>query len=469
MSSNLLDRTPPHNNESEQGVLGSILLQPQIIDEVALILRPDHFYDEAHRVLYRTFLDMNDRNRQIDVSLLVTQLKRDGAFEQIGGAAAIARFAQAVPNAAHAIHYSRIVDAAAGKRAVIEAGTQMIATGYDEQVSWAQALEQSEARMSEVSLMRVDSTATVRDIRDVLGEAIDTIDARTRGEVTAGIPTGFEGLDNLIGGLRPGNLLVIVARPGQGKTALAMQLARNAAEHGSVLFFSLEMSDQELAERMLSQESHVDSYRLRNGHLTDEQRRTLVAAAGRLALLQLRTEDMPNRTANAIAAICRRESRRPHGLGLVVIDYLQLLQPENTRDPRQEQIAKMSRRLKLLARELNIPLVLVAQLNRESEKTEGAASKPKLSHLRESGAIEQDCDICLMLWHAPDSSTEDIVNEPQAEILVRKNRMGPTGEVRVGWHDRTTRFLNLDRRHADEEPAWQREPDEPQEQQGEFF
>ena len=173
MSSNLLDRTPPHNNESEQGVLGSILLQPQIIDEVALILRPDHFYDEAHRVLYRTFLDMNDRNRQIDVSLLVTQLKRDGAFEQIGGAAAIARFAQAVPNAAHAIHYSRIVEAAAGKRAVIEAGTQMIATGYDEQVSWAQALEQSEARMSEVSLMRVDSTATVRDIRDVLGEAIE--------------------------------------------------------------------------------------------------------------------------------------------------------------------------------------------------------------------------------------------------------------------------------------------------------
>ena len=444
-ANSVLDRVPPHDMEAERGALGSILLNPPIIDEVSLLLRAGHFYDDSHRVLYDTMWRMNEAAQRIDITLLTNRLKRENNFERIGGAAALGKIASAVPNAAHAVYYARIVLETALLRELINSATDNLSDAYHADGRDAgEIIERAEGRMFEVSAMRVANEASIRTVTEVLRDTLDTIDARTRGEVSGGLSTGFCEVDALVGGLRPGNVIVIGARPGQGKTTLAMQMARRAAEETSVLFFSLEMSDQELAERMLAQETGTPLHRMRSGVLTTNQRQEIVAAAGRLSQLQFRIEDRPNRSANAIAAICRREHRRRHSLGMIVVDYLQLVQPENPRDPRQEQVAKMSRRFKLLARELDIPVVIVCQLNRESDRDASAGSRrPKLSQLRESGAIEQDADVVLLLYHAQDRTEEDLASDPRAEVIVAKNRMGPTGVAHVLWQAPQTRFVNM--------------------------
>lgn len=474
----ILDRQPPHDLEAEQGVLGSMLLDERAIDRVALLLRPGNFYDDAHRILYETMWELHDAGRRIDVTLLVNRLKRDGNFEKIGGAAFIARVSQSVPNAAHAAYYAQIVRDHALMRQLIQASTDNLGDAYEAQGrETTEIVSRAEQRIFEVGEQAIVSDGEPEMARDVLMAALEQIDARARGDVAQGLGTGFCDLDNLVGGMRPGTMLVIGARPSQGKTALGIQIARAVATETPVLFFSLEMAGLELADRLLSTEAQLPLHRMRNGTLRNDQRRHLVDVCGRLANevgSNLRIEDRPNLTIQQMASICRVQRRRT-GLGLVVIDYLQLVQPENLRDSRQEQVAKMSRRMKLLARELEIPVIVICQLNREA-----ADERPKLQHLRESGAIEQDADVVVLIWQVQAQRERDeatgqemppAANAPRdSRIIVAKNRQGPTGDVPVTFLPETTRFVQQDHgRHGDDEWNTYPEPDpDPTNQQREF-
>lgn len=471
------ERTPPHDLEAEQGVLGSMLLDDRAVDEVGLILRAGNFYDDAHRILFQAMWDIHDQGRRIDVTLLANRLKRDGTFERIGGAAGIARIAQAVPNAAHAQYYARIVRDHALMRQLITASTDNLIDAYEAQGrETTEIVARAEQRVFEVGEMAIVADGEPQETRNILTEAMEQIDARSRGEVSQGLPTGFCELDNLLGGMRPGSMIVIGARPSQGKTALGIQIARSAASSEPVLFFSLEMGALELADRLLSTEAQLPLHRLHNGTLRADQRRHLVQVYGELAHeigTNLRIEDRPNLTIQQMASICRVHRRR-HGLALVVVDYLQLITPEDQRDKRQEQVAKMSRRLKLLARELAVPVIIIAQLNRDA-----ADERPKLQHLRESGAIEQDADAVLLIWQLPaqgetgpdGQQMPPAANEPRdSRVIVAKNRQGPTGDVQMTFLPETTRFVLRDYRHGDEFAQAEPEDEGPHgPQQGEFF
>ena len=470
----MLDRQPPHDLEAETGVLGSILLNPQAIDDVGNLIQPCNFYDEANRILYDTMLGMTEAGRRIDVTLLVNKLNRDKHYERIGGASYIAKVAQGVPNAAHAIHYARIVRETALIREAIIACTDNLSDAYNaEGREPVEIIDQMERRMFAVAENAVEATNTEPvPITESVRLTLATIDARIRGEVTNGLPTNFCDLDGLIGGLRPGQIFVIGARPGQGKTALAIQIARHNANDNRVLFFSLEMADEELTERMLATEAGIPLHRIRSGILNNEQRRGLVEYASRLSQLQMHTEVHPMMTAAKVAIICRRQQRRV-GLDLVVVDYLQLLTPENRRDNRQEQVAKMSRRLKIMARELNVPVIVVCQLNRDA-----ADERPKLSQLRESGAIEQDADIVVLIYKRETMTDQGGdgqqlppgTNDPvRTDLIVAKNRQGPTGVARVLWIPPTTEFVPEDRSNRDEPWLPNQQPNQPDDDQGELF
>ena len=444
MAAEPLDRQPPRSLEAERAVLGSIFLLPEVCDDVALVLKPEHFYDQAHQAIFFHMLALHDAGRRVDHALLLERLKGAKQYEQVGGAAYIAELAQAVPTAAHAQYYAQIVHDKAIVRSLIHASTDILREAYDEDGEAREALSRAEQRIFSILDSRGDNR--VSDIREILHEAMERLDARMRGEHTqGGVDTGFTELDALLGGLHNSELLILAARPSMGKTAFAMNIAEYAALElkQPTLFISLEMSSIELADRLLCSVARVNGHRLRNGTISNEDRRRLVECAGRISDSPLYVDDSPSRTVTEIAAAARRIRRREHGrLALVVVDYLQLIEPDNQRDPRQEQVARIARRLKGLARELEVPVLCLAQLNRQAE--EGKTHEPKQSHLRESGAIEQDADV-VMFVHREEyylSGDEQQQQAGQAKILVRKQRNGPTGDVHLHWRKEYTRFEN---------------------------
>ncbi|MEQ8789593.1 MAG: replicative DNA helicase [Pirellulaceae bacterium] len=445
LSSDILDRKPPSNVEAEIGVLGSIFVWPEACDEVALILRPDDFYDDANQQLFGHMLELHDAGKKIDITLLTESLKASGQFEAIGGAAYLGKVIGSVPNAAHAVYYANIVRQKATYRSLISASTDILREAYDEEGEARETLSRAEQRIFSILDSRGDSH--VSDIREILHAAMERLDARMRGEHTAGgVDSGFTDLDGMLGGLHASELLILAARPSMGKTAFAMNIAENVAIElkQPTLFISLEMSAVELADRLLCSVARVNGHRLRNGTISSEDRRRLVECAGKISEAPLYVDDSPSRTVTEIAAAARRIRRRENDrLGLIVIDYLQLIEPDNSRDPRQEQVARIARRLKGLAREVEVPVLCLAQLNRQAE--EGKSHEPKLSHLRESGAIEQDADVVMFVhreeyFHAGDEQQQ---YAGQAKILVRKQRNGPTGDVELVWRKEFTRFENL--------------------------
>jgi replicative DNA helicase len=443
VTSEILDRSPPFNLEAETAVLGSIILNPNVIDDVTLIIRPDDFFDEAHRKLYEHMLELHDAGRKIDITLLVEKLKGAGDFERLGGAAFLARTSQAVANYAHAGFYAEIVREKSTFRALIDASTEILRDAYEEGQESKQVLGQAEQRI--FSILDSRGSMVVSSIREILHDAMDRIDARMRGEHTqGGVDTGFTDLDSLTGGLHNSELIILAARPSMGKTAFAM----NIAEHVSMkllvptLFISLEMSAIELADRLLCSSAGVNGHRLRNGTISNDDRSRLVEKASEMSRAPLFVDDSPSRMVTEIAAAARRIRRREGRLGLVVIDYLQLIEPDNPKDPRQEQVARIARRLKGLARELSIPVLCLAQLNRQAEDSKD--HRPRLSHLRESGAIEQDADV-VMFVHREEyfRSGEDRQQfAGQAEIIVAKQRNGPVGDVELLWQKDYTRFVD---------------------------
>ena len=445
VTSEILDRQPPCNIEAEHCVLGSILILPDVCDEIAVRvqLRPEDFYDEANATLYQHILELQDSGKKIDVTLLIDALERSGEFERIGGPSHLARVTNSVPNAAHALYYAQIVRKKASFRALINASTEILRDAYEEATEAEDALAQAEQKI--FAILDGRGSHEVSNIRDVLQEAMERIDARQKGEhTTGGVLTDYTELDNLTGGLHNSELIVLAARPSMGKTAFALNIAENVAieQQVPVLFVSLEMSAVELADRLLSAAARVNGQRMRSGTLSKDDHKQLIETADKIYSAPLYIDDSPGRRVNEVAAAARRIKRREGRLGLIAIDYLQLLEPENANDPRQEQVARMTRRLKGLAREMEVPILCLAQLNRQAEASKD--NIPRLSHLRESGAIEQDADVVMFVhreeyYHRGEERQQ---HAGDADIIVAKQRNGPIGEVKLLFHKEHTRFVN---------------------------
>lgn len=460
LSSEILDRLPPQNLDAEQAVLGSLLIDPQLCDEVVLILRPSDFYSDANRRIFTHIVGMHDKGGRIDTTLLVERLNSAGEFEAVGGAAYLAEIVHAVPVAAHALYYAQIVRDKATLRELIHATTDILRTAWDPTFDPREVVNQAEEKIFAVHDSR--SGDQVAPIQNILLETMKYIDARMTHGAGAGVPSGFKNLDALTGGLHDSELAIIAARPSMGKTALAMNMAEHATIEAKVptLFVSLEMSRLELAQRMLSSQGRIDANKFRSGMISGEDHTKLVAASNKLGSAPLFVDDTPSRTMTEIAA-CARRLKRKENLGLLVIDYLQLIEPDNPNDPRQEQVAKIARRLKGLARELTIPVVCLAQLNRQAEQGKEGGHRPRLSHLRESGAIEQDADVVMFVhreeyYHSrEDAEKNDLVGK--AELIVAKQRNGPVGEAKLHFFHKFTRFEDETQKAYDEFEAYQGE------------
>ena len=422
------DRLPPHSREAECSVLGSALRDNLAIDDIIPIITVDHFYLDAHQKIFRGILTLhNDHRQPVDLVTLAEHLKQQKHIEDIGGYAYLAELWDAAPTAANAVYYAKIVRQKALTRNLIHAGNEILRDAYDGTMPAEELLEQAERKVFAIAESGVqDNTST---LHQALQQAYDRIDARTGRDnrQVSGLSTGFLEMNEITAGLQNGELVVVAARPSVGKTAFALSLARNIAidEKQPVFFVSLEQSRVELAERMMAMQSRVNSSKIRSGHLSSDDMQRLIVAGDQLGHGKFFIDDSPGQSMLRIAANARRLKRREN-IRAVMIDYLQLIEPEDRRDPRHEQVAQISRRLKLLARELDVPVIALAQLNRGSEDRQD--HKPRTSDLRESGSIEQDADVCMLL-HRPELYDPTTEKPGVVEVIVGKQRNGPTGTI----------------------------------------
>lgn len=428
----ILDRLPPSDTEAEKHILGSILLKPSVLDDIGGKLAPDDFYSDQYRTLYGHLRTMHDEDRRIDVSLLRARLQQAGDLEAIGGVATIAEVAATVPVASNAAHYAALVVRASQHRRLIAAATETLRDAYAAQEDPAEILNRAEAAL--IGIETGDGSGEPVTAWDATSDAMSRIDLiHKRGE-SAGVMTGLFEYDRNMGGLFAGEFIVLAARPGIGKSALALQIAHHVASRGKLVYFvSLEMATVELLTRLLCSLGGVSGRRVRTANLTDQDMAAIAEVAGEVALKTLVFHDRSNLGVYDI----RRASRRLKDVALIVVDYVQLIRPENPRDPRQEQVAKMSRTLKALARDLNVPVLCVAQLNREADKD----GRPRMRHLKESGALEQDADVVLLL-HRPDvpAGESDLDEKYRPMLIIDKNRNGQTAAIRLEWIPHLTRF-----------------------------
>ncbi len=439
-----IERQPPFSMDAEVGVLGSIMLAPDVCDEVVNLLRKEDFYDEGHQVLFECLMEMHGNGKKIDIVLLREMLISKGHFEMVGGAAGLAQLFTSVPHAAHATHYANIVRSKATARNLISTCGELLSEAYRPERDPNELLNDAEQRVFAIRESRQSSNLV--HIDEVLHTAMERLDARMQGKALEGtVETGFTQLDELTGGLHASELVILAARPSMGKTAFAMNIAENVSYklQQPVLFVSLEMSAIELIDRLLCSVARVNGHQLRAGTLNSADRKRLLEFAGQLSTIPLFIDDSPTRNISEIAGAARRIKRKQGKLGLIVIDYLQLIQPDSASDPRQEQVAKIARRLKALARELKTPVLCLSQLNRQTEETRD--HRPKLSHLRESGAIEQDADVVMFVhreayYHKGEADSG--VSDTEALIIIEKQRNGPTGDVELHWEAKHTRFGN---------------------------
>jgi len=447
-TASILDRAPPYDLTAEKAVLGSMLLKPDLASDLSLILRHDDFFDDAHQKLYRKMIEMIDSSRRIDAALLVNELKSSNEYELVGGSAYLAELANDVPNIAHAIYYAEIVRTKSTLRRLIDVSSTILRDAFDPTTDPKELLASAEGRILQVQDDR--SSGHAKTVDDVLKDSMKRIDLRLNGQqLSTGVLTYFTDFDQKTGGLHNGELIILAARPSMGKTAFAMNIAEHVSmkDKAPVLFVSLEMNAIELVDRLLCSVSKVNGSRVRGGTITHEEHKRLLANAAEISLSPLYIDDSPSRTVSEVAAVARRISKMEknkggRALGLIVIDYLQLLEPDNSRDPRQEQVAKIARRLKMLAREQNVPVLCLSQLNRQAEDSKD--HRPRLSHLRESGAIEQDADVVMFVhreeYYLRKEEAAEVAG--QAQVIIAKQRNGPIGEIDLVWERDYTRFLN---------------------------
>ncbi len=438
----LAQRLPPHDREAERSVLGSMLRDNQTIADVVQFLKADHFYQFAHQKLYEAIHELSiDRGVPVDPVTLAHYLNEKQLMHDIGGAGYIVDLWDAAPSTGNAIHYANIIRQKAIVRNLIHVCTELQREAFDEGQPAQELLDSAESRIFEIAEMGL--TGDTKTLKDAVEEAYDRMDARKKsGHLEySGIPTGFSDLDSLTAGMQNSELIIVAARPSVGKTAFALNMLRHiVVEEGlPALFVSLEQARIELAERLLCCQAMVNSHRLRKGTLDSSESDRILEAGSILSAAKLFIDDSPGQSMLRIAANARRLKAR-YDIRIVVIDYLQLIDPaDSKRDSRQEQVAGISRRLKFLARELNVPVVALAQVNRGSEDRQD--HRPRLSDLRESGAIEQDADT-VMLLHRPDYH-EPGQQEGIIEVIVGKQRNGPTGEVTLMYEKAYMRFQNF--------------------------
>ena len=440
----LAERLPPQNREAERSVLGSMLRDNAVIDDVTMVVQAEHFYSDGHQKIFRAVRDLRNNvkgGNAVDLVLLADELKRRGQIEDVGGYGYLSELWDAAPTAANARYYAAIVRDHAVIRNLIHAGTEILRDAYDQAQPADELLEAAERKILDIA--QVTHTGDTRTLHQALDEAYDRIDKRQGMETLSisGLSTGYSDLDEITAGLQDSELVIVAARPSVGKTAFSLNLVRNIVveEQKPVFFVSLEQSRIELAERLLCCQARVDSHKLRKGNLSAEDMERILEAGGVLRSAgKLVIDDTPAQGMLRIAANARRLKLR-EGIRMVVIDYLQLIEPDSRRDPRQEQVAQISRRLKFLARELQIPVVALAQVNRSSEDRQD--HRPRLADLRESGSIEQDADT-VMLLHRPDRY-EPGQHEGIIEVIIGKQRNGPTGEVTLAYRKQYMRYENF--------------------------
>jgi replicative DNA helicase len=443
------ERIPPQNVEAEQSVLGAMLISREAIEKAGEILKAEDFYRQDNRIIFSAIMDLHERNQAVDLVTVIEELRKMGELEAVGGTSAITALSNAVPTAANVVYHAKIVEEKSLRRQLIRAATDIASTGYEEEADISTTIDQAEQKILSVA-NRKQSGGLVK-IRDIVRQAMERVEKLYDSkEAFTGLPTGFSDFDKMTSGLQPSDLIIVAARPSMGKSSLVLNIAEHVALKGkkSVIFFSLEMSKEQLVQRMLCSQAGIDAARLRIGQLQDDEWPKLVNAADKLSNAHIMLDDTPGMTALEMRSKARRW-KAENGLDLIIVDYLQLMQGSShrTSDNRQQEMSEISRSLKGLARELNVPVIALSQLSRSVESRNN--KRPMLSDLRESGALEQDADIVAFIYRE-DYYNKETEDKNIAELIIAKHRNGPTGTVKLFFRKETTRFYDLSTGHLAE-------------------
>lgn len=437
-------KIPPQNNESEMAILGSVMINPEAMNEVLDIIGPEVFYSTRHKLIFESIMRLFSDGKPIDLISVSELLKANGNLEQAGGRAYLSELLESVPSSANVAYYANISKNKHTLRSLIEASEHISALGYNEANDIEIILDEAEKKIFNVT--NKNDARTLVEIKETLAGAWERIDHLHKNkDEMRGVPSGFKGLDNLLAGFQKSDLVILAARPSIGKTSLALDIARHAAvrEKVPVAVFSLEMSAQQLIDRMLAAEAQVNAWQLRTGHLTNEEDFSKIRDT--LSILSEAPVFVDDKPANNIISMrsTARKLKSEKGLGMIIVDYLQLMMPTTSRnsDNVVQQVTEISRSLKSLARELDVPVIALSQLSRAVEQRGG---KPRLSDLRDSGSIEQDADV-VMFIHREDRYKDDDDKNNMAEILVEKHRNGPTGSVKLYFDDTKSTFRDVDK------------------------
>lgn len=447
MSETWNDRTPPHNIEAEQSVIGAIFLEPTAFSTASELLVPEDFYRAGHQRIFTAMMKLADKGEPIDVVTVTTHLKNAKQIDEVGGVSYLSEIAGSVPTAANIEYYSKIVEEKALLRRLIRTATDIVSSGFEKEDEVGDVLNEAEKNILEVSGRK--NSGAFKAIKDVLIDVYDNIEQLHHADAdVTGIPSGFRDLDRLTSGFQRNDLIIVAARPSVGKTAFALNVAQSVAVNTdeNVAIFSLEMGADQLVMRMLCAEGNIDAQRLRNGQLQADDWSKLTMAMGSLSNAGIFIDDSPGVRVSEIRSKCRR-LKQEHGLGMILIDYLQLIQGSvNSKENRQQEVSEISRSLKGLARELNVPLIALSQLSRGVESRQD--KRPMMSDLRESGSIEQDADIVGFLYRDDYYDTE---SEKQniIEIIISKQRNGPVGNVELAFVKEYNKFVDLDHRYSE--------------------
>jgi replicative DNA helicase len=437
-------RIPPNNTEAEKALLGSVMLRPEVMFEITDLTHPTSFYSEKHRLVFETMLDLFSKRNPTDLLTVSARLKEKNILEEIGGNSYLGEMINSVPSAANAAYYAQIIQKKHIARNLISAADFISSLGYDEAAELEELLDQAQKRIYDVT--NIASIHKFVELKEELAEAWERLDRlHNSGDGLRGVPTGFKELDEKLSGLQKSDLIILAARPSVGKTALALDIARQAAVYHNVPvgIFSLEMSSQQLVDRMLASQSNVDAWKLRTGKLNREDDFAAIRQSlDVLSKAPIFIDDQPGNNILKMRSVARR-LKNEKGLGLIVVDYLQLMVTTKNYDSMVNQVTEISRSLKNLARELEVPVLALSQLSRAIEQRGG---KPKLSDLRDSGSIEQDADV-VMFIHREDKAkgSSDAEKTNIAEILIEKHRNGATGKVELFFDEKKATFLPLEK------------------------
>jgi replicative DNA helicase len=444
------ERNTPQSTDVEASILGSILIDPDAIVKIADVVRPIDFYDDRHRIIYEATLRLYEQQSPIDVLTLSEELKAEGVYKEVGGAAYITQLTNAVPTSANAEAYASIVATKSIRRRLISASSEIAQIGHDEKRTIAELVEEAETKLFEVSQRYVKND--ISSMESILADSFDRLDDlhKNKGAIR-GVPTGYKDMDNKLAGLQKSDLLILAARPAMGKTAMSLNLAQNVAVKANkpVLVFSLEMSKEQLVDRMLASEAGVNSWNLRTGNMSDSDFEKIGHAMGALSEAQIFIDDTPGLTISDMRTKARREAHKQE-LGLIIVDYLQLMSGGakfGGDGNRVQEISEISRGLKGIAREMNVPVVALSQLSRSVESR--SPQIPQLSDLRESGSIEQDADVVMFLYR-DDYYNPDTSEKPNIlDVFIAKHRNGPTGKVELYFDRERQKIMNLDKKQGD--------------------